>query len=200
MDRYTTLTTLGTTVSESRPVSLLFLAVALVVAAAATVFVPDALAQERTPGMQAYQAANPLGAPPQNQEEARVGRYSTTALAPPPSARAPLAVVATVSFPRGHVQTVGEAIEHLLIRTGYRLDQQRLTGTAAAVLSMPLPDAHRRLGPYRVDQMLSVLLGDPWVLSIDSASRTVSYAAPGQAPSETQRPAAAATATERAPS
>jgi conjugative transfer region protein (TIGR03748 family) len=182
--------------SRSRLLRHLLLSIALVAAAPAVVFLPEAVAQEKTPGMLAYEAANPLGAAHQDPtdlgaDESRVARYSTITLAPSPTARAPLAVIATVNFPRGHVQTVGDAVQHLLLRTGYQLERDRLTRRAAAVLAMPLPDSHRRLGPYRVDQMLSVLLGEPWVLSVDAASRTVTYAASGDTSPLANQPAPA---------
>lgn len=188
--------------------SPLLLAITLVMAAASSIFLPEAMAQERTLGAQAYDAAVPSasGQPVADLApgEARVARYSTTSITPAPAARQPLAVVATVNFPRGHIATVGDAIQHLLVRTGYRLDTAQLSQRATAVLAMPLPDAQRRLGPYRVDQMLGVLLGEPWVLSVDNASRSITYAAPGEplpsiAPQVVPTPAAAASSTGRTP-
>jgi len=188
--------------------SPLLLAVTLVTAAASTVFLSDAMAQARAPGTPAYEAAGPQASAQPIADlapgEARVARYSTTSIAPTVTARQPLAVVATVNFPRGHIATVGDAIQHLLVRTGYQLDTAQLSARATAVLSMPLPDAQRRLGPYRVDQMLSVLLGEPWVLSVDNATRSVSYAAPGEplplaTPQVVPAPAAAASSTGRTP-
>ncbi len=188
--------------------SPLLLAITLVTAAASSIFLPEAMAQERAPGWPAYGAATSAGTNQPTGDlapgEARVARYSTTSISPPPAARQPLAVVATVNFPRGHIATVGDAIQHLLVRTGYQLDTAPLSQRAAAVLSMPLPDAQRRLGPYRVDQMLSVLLGDPWVLSVDNAARSVSYAAPGEplptiVPQIVPTPAAAASGIGRTP-
>lgn len=188
--------------------SPLLLAVTLVAAAAASIFLPEVAAQERTPGSLAYDAANQLGAGQPVGDlapgETRVARYSTTNISPTAVARQPLAVIATVNFPRGHIATVGDAIQHLLVRTGYQLDTGQLSPRAAAVLSMPLPDAQRRLGPYRVDQMLGVLLGEPWVLSVDNATRSVTYAAPGEPlppvlPQVVPAPAAAASSIGRVP-
>lgn len=188
--------------------SRLLLSIALVFAAAGIVFLPEAVAQERTPGMLVYDAANPLGSPRADTAElgageAKLARYTTSNVAPSAAARAPLAVIATVNFPRGHVATVGDALEHLLLRTGYQLNRERLTVKATAVLGMPLPDSQRRLGPYRVDQMLSVLLGDPWVLGIDAATRTVTYGAPGDTSFPLGAPASpsqAQNSAERSPS
>lgn len=194
--------------TEGGHLSRVLLSLALVIAAAGVVFLPEAMAQERTPGMLAYDAANPLGASRADAAEleageAKLARYTTSTVAPSAASRAPLAVIATVNFPRGHVATVGDALEHLLVRTGYQLERERLTLKATAVLRMPLPDSQRRLGPYRVDQMLSVLLGDPWVLAVDAATRTVTYSAPGDTSFPLTAPAAPAqaqTSAERAPS
>jgi len=194
--------------SEGGHLSHFLLSIALVFSAMGVSFLPEAVAQERSLGRLAYDAANPLGAPaPDAAEleagEAKLARYTTSKVAPSAAARKPLAIIATVNFPRGHVATVGDALQHLLLRTGYQLDRERLTIKAAAVLGMPLPESQRRLGPYRVDQMLSVLLGEPWVLGVDALTRTVTYSAPGDAPFPLTAPATPAQAqntAERSPS
>lgn len=137
-------------------------------------------------------------------DEVRTGRYSTVTTQPTPAVRAPLQVVAVINFPRSHVNSVGDAIQYLLIRTGYRLDHAQLSERARAVLTLPLPDNQRRVGPYRVEQILDILLGDPWVLAIDTETRTVRYglaAAAGSAaaPAPAEAPSAPA-ATSAAPS
>lgn len=115
--------------------------------------------------------------------ELRLARYTTQAIAPDPQAGHPLAVVATVSFPRGQVRSVGDALVHLLARTGYALvPPARLDDAARALLDLPLPESHRRLGPYRVDAMLQVLLGDAWSVEIDALARSVRFEADGCAP------------------
>lgn len=115
--------------------------------------------------------------------ELRLARYTTQAIAPDPQAGHPLAVVATVSFPRGQVRSVGDALVHLLARTGYALvPPDRLDDAARALLDLPLPESHRRLGPYRVDAMLQVLLGDAWSVEIDALARSVRFEADGCAP------------------
>jgi conjugative transfer region protein (TIGR03748 family) len=112
--------------------------------------------------------------------ELRLARYTTQAIAPEPQAGHPLAVVATVHFPRGQVRSVGEALVHLLARTGYALvPADQLSEAARALLDLPLPESHRRLGPYRVDAMLQVLLGDAWSVEIDGLGRRVRFEADG---------------------
>ena len=63
----------------------------------------------------------------------------------------------------------------LLLRSGYRLAQHQANTPESAVLSMPLPEVHRQLGPYSVRTALLVLLGTPFVLSVDPMQRQVSY-------------------------
>lgn len=110
--------------------------------------------------------------------ELQVARYTTLASMPSEADAAPLAVVAKVHFPRPTVNTVGDAVRHLLLRTGYQLvAEDSLDGRVRAVLALRLPDNQRVLGPYRVDAMLGVLLGRPFRLAADPASRTVTYVA-----------------------
>lgn len=81
-----------------------------------------------------------------------------------------------VSLPRASVTTVGEAVNYLLLRTGYRLaDSPEAVSPPIPILSMPLPEVHRQLGPYSVRTALSVLVGAPFALSVDPAHRLVSF-------------------------
>jgi type IV pili sensor histidine kinase/response regulator len=122
----------------------------------------------------------------------QLGRYTSIEPTPAPLVSNPLAVVATVSFPRGYVETVGDALRHLLVRTGYRLvDEAQLDEAARALLRLPLPESHRRLGPYRVDAMLQALLGDVWRLQIDPVTRNVRFAAVGSGSADSINTAAA---------
>ncbi len=103
--------------------------------------------------------------------EQRLARYTTTPVTPDPEAANPLAVVATVRFPRERVRTVGEAVDYLLLRTGFRLDS---TDSAAhELLSHPLPEAHRELGPYRAQAILELLVGLPYQVITSHVQRTV---------------------------
>jgi conjugative transfer region protein (TIGR03748 family) len=114
-----------------------------------------------------------------DRSEVQVGRYTTLPAGPAPNESNPLAVIATVNFPRGHVYTVGDAIDYLLLRTGYRAVERDLLDTDVQnVMALPLPESHRRLGPYRVDAMLAVLLSKPYKLWINHLERTVSYVSP----------------------
>ena len=108
--------------------------------------------------------------------ELRLSRYTTAAASPDAAQLDPLESVVQLSLPRANVQTVGDAIAYLLLRTGYRLAApETADAQTRAVLAMPLPEVHRRLGPYSARTALTVLLGRPYVLSVDPMLRTVSY-------------------------
>ncbi len=110
-------------------------------------------------------------------DQIQVGRYTTLSTLADDAAANSLAVVATVHFPRGTVQSVDDAVRYLLIRTGYELAPvDQLDDRVQHVLGLRLPDSQRTLGPYRVDTMLGVLLGQPFQMVADALTRTVSYA------------------------
>ncbi|HYE71661.1 MAG TPA: hypothetical protein VD932_09085 [Aquabacterium sp.] len=113
-------------------------------------------------------------------DEVQVGRYTTLAPVLSEADTEPLAVVAKVHFPRSTVSTVGDAVRHLLLRTGYRLaGEDRLDERARDLLDLRLPDNQRVLGPYRVDTMLGALVGRSFSLVADPASRVITYVAAG---------------------
>lgn len=138
--------------------------------------------------------APPAASPVQTAaSELQVGRYTTLAALPSEADADPLAVVAQVHFPRGVVATVEDAVRYLLLRTGYQLTPaEQLDPRVKGVLGMRLPDNQRVLGPYRVDAMLGVLLGTPFRLSTDPATRTVTYLPPSQGGTPAASPVAAA--------
>jgi conjugative transfer region protein (TIGR03748 family) len=72
------------------------------------------------------------------------------------------------------VQTVGQALDYTLMRTGYRLvDPSALEPQAARLLDMPLPESQRVVGPYRVRTVLEVLTGQNWRWNEDPLQRQV---------------------------
>lgn len=108
--------------------------------------------------------------------ELRVGRYTTVAAAPPEAQSNPLDAVVVLSFPRNHVKSVQDAVSYLLMRTGYRLSNVELLGKEVKeILALPLPEVHRKMGPYSVRAALLVLLGTPFTLSTDPVRRQIAY-------------------------
>ena len=122
-------------------------------------------------------------------EHLRLARYTTAAALPDPTLTQPLAVLAHVSFPRDAVTTVGEALDYLLLRTGYRLGDA--DAPANALLGLPLPEAHRQLGPYSVHAIAAVLVGSAYELQVSEIDRRVVVVLAEPAP---QTPASIATA------
>lgn len=127
-----------------------------------------------------------------------LARYTTAAAAPDATRGQPLAVVATVHFPRATVTTVGDALNHLLVRTGYTLiPAEQLDPLAARLLKLDLPESQRALGPYRVDAMLHVLLGEGWTLQVDNLQRRIGFGPAAAAAAEVAAPAAVTASAER---
>ena len=142
-------------------------------AAAATALTPPA------PAASPAASALPVADPRTTDAQTQLARYTTLSLRPSDADENPLVVIATVHFPRQVVRTVGDAVRYLLIRTGYQLAPvDTLDPRVNAVFGLPLPDNQRALGPYRVDSMLTVLMGHPYQLATDRLTRTVSYTAP----------------------
>ena len=142
--------------------------------------------------------------------EVVLGRYSTQSAEPPPDAAEPLDVVAQLSFPRATVRTVGDALQHTLLRTGYTLvEASDLALEARRFLELPLPESQREVGPYRVTKVIDVLLGSTWRWHRDPLRRRLwftvapAYAALVQPPSPLAplpaAPAAAAVAVVAVP-
>ena len=72
--------------------------------------------------------------------------------------------------------TVGEALSHLLERSGYRLASLEASDPALPLLlKNPLPMVHRVLGPVTLRNALNMLAGSVWNLVIDPVNRIVSF-------------------------
>jgi type IV pili sensor histidine kinase/response regulator len=80
-----------------------------------------------------------------------------------------------VRFPRS-VQTVGGALQHLLPPSGYQLaDTRNVDPHVAILMSRPLPEVHRQIGPTTLQDALTVLAGEGWQLEVDPVHRLVSF-------------------------
>lgn len=78
-----------------------------------------------------------------------------------------------ISIPPTLDASVGDALRHVLLRTGYRLCDAPET---TALYALPLPAAHLRLGPLPLRDALRALAGPAWELSVDDAARAVCFA------------------------
>ena len=111
----------------------------------------------------------------------RVARYTTVEPGASDTQRAPLETIVTVAFPRDQVNTVGQAVHYLLMRTGFRLSpEDQLPAAVQAILTLPLPEVQRRIGPIRVSAALGVLLGEPFRLTSDPLRREIAYTLEGE--------------------
>jgi len=102
----------------------------------------------------------------------RYGRYTLVELAPEPAQRDLLQQTVEVSIPPTLDANVGDAMRHVLLRSGYRLCDAI---DADALYALPLPAAHLRLGPLLLRDALLTLAGPAWTLSVDDLSREVCF-------------------------
>ncbi|MCK0513215.1 hypothetical protein [Aromatoleum buckelii] len=121
-------------------------------------------------------------ATPPPPDHVRLARYTDAEPVPAAAVVDPLTVVATVHFPREQVRTVGDAVDYLLLRTGYRVASA--DPAATTLLALPLPESHRVLGPYPARAILQVLLGNAYDVKASPVDRTLAIALrdPGSAP------------------
>jgi len=105
----------------------------------------------------------------------QVGRYSLFAATPTEAQADPLQATITVQFPDA-VRTVGDAMQHVLRHSGYRLAGSEATGSASAYLmALPLPAVHQSLGPMPLKRALDTLAGPAFRLVEDPVHRLVTF-------------------------
>jgi conjugative transfer region protein (TIGR03748 family) len=105
----------------------------------------------------------------------QVGRYSLFAATPTEAQADPLQATITVQFPDA-VRTVGDAMQHVLRQSGYRLAGSEATGSELAYLmALALPAAHQSLGPMTLRQALETLAGPAFRLVEDPVHRLVAF-------------------------
>lgn len=102
----------------------------------------------------------------------RYGRYTLIELVPEPAQRDLMRQVVEVVIPPSLDANVGDAMRHVLRRSGYRLCD---TANAAALYALPLPAAHLHLGPLMLRDALLTLAGPAWDVSIDDSARQVCF-------------------------
>ena len=107
--------------------------------------------------------------------EVTVARYSTVQPAPSMAQRDPLAAPVVSVLPAS-VTRIGEAVEILLGPSGYRLASPLAAATErVALLDLPLPEAHRTLGPLPLRTALAILAGPAFRLVEDPVHRLISF-------------------------
>jgi len=105
----------------------------------------------------------------------RHGRYTLVELAPEVAQRHLMRQLIEVSIPPTLDASVGDALRHVLQRSGYRLCD---TPETAALYALPLPAAHLHLGPMTLRHALLTLAGPAWELSVDDVARQVCFKRP----------------------
>ncbi len=105
----------------------------------------------------------------------QVGRYSLLTAAPTEAQNKLLATTVAIRLP-GRIQTVGEAVRHILQRSGYRLAAPESIGPdSVALFALPLPAVHRSLGPMTLRDALEMLAGPAFHLVHDPVHRLITF-------------------------
>lgn len=111
----------------------------------------------------------------------RYGRYTLVELTPTAAQQDLLLQVVDVSIPGTLHASVGDALRHVLRRSGYQLCSGRDTD---ALGSLPLPAAHYHLGPLQLRDALLTLTGPARTLHVDHTTRSVCFSQPHATPAE----------------
>jgi len=105
----------------------------------------------------------------------QTGRYSAVYAVPTEAQRNPLEAIVTVEFPEA-VTTVGHAVRHVLVGTGYDLsDSLHWDVEVFDLVNYPLPQIQRTLGPLSVLDVLDVLIGASFRVVVDPVQRQIAF-------------------------
>lgn len=106
----------------------------------------------------------------------RIARYTESSLAPSREVENPLDAVINIHLPR-QMKLVGESVEYLLARSGYRIRESRLVSTPEmfVLFALPIPAQHRAMGTLRLETALKVLAGDAYEFHKNKVTREVWY-------------------------
>ncbi|SSC09273.1 PilL [bacterium endosymbiont of Bathymodiolus sp. 5 South] len=99
----------------------------------------------------------------------QIDRYTIINKIETPAQANLLSVVISVKFAQ-HVITVKQAIEELLVKSGYDLDSNY---ESEKINNFKLPEVHREIGPIPLKRAIKVLLGPAWDLQVDEISRSI---------------------------
>lgn len=124
------------------------------------------------PPVVSSQAVESVASPPAYVPVVRYGRYTLVELAPTEAQRDLLLQVVDVAVPETLHASVGDALRHVLLRSGYRMCDGH---DADALLTLPLPVAHYRLGPVVLRDALLILAGPAWDLQVDDGTRRICF-------------------------
>lgn len=105
----------------------------------------------------------------------RYGRYTLVEISPEAGQRELLDQIVDVTVPANLSSSVGDALRYVLLRSGYRLCEDR--STHSPLDALPLPVAHTHLGPMRLRDALTVLVGPARDIHVDEATREICFSA-----------------------
>jgi len=104
-----------------------------------------------------------------------VHRYTNVTAVPTAAQQNLMHVVVQLVFPP-EVQTVGDAINYALSRSGYRLAPNMKRDIGMGILaSQPLPTVDRRLGPVSLQDALIALAGPAYDMNVNDLMRTIAF-------------------------
>ena len=105
----------------------------------------------------------------------QVDRYSELTAGPTLEQRDLLAATVAVSIPN-NIASLGGALRWILRDSGYRLAADSIIPPEAhSMLKLPLPAAHRRLGPMPLKEVLALMVGPEFHIVQDPVHRLVSF-------------------------
>ena len=104
----------------------------------------------------------------------RQDRYTLVTTRPTLEQRQPLYQLVNVQITPALHATVGEALHHVLQRSGYALCAD--SAAVDRLFRRPLPAVQHQLGPISLLDALTIIGGPAWQLDIDPVDRTVCYA------------------------
>lgn len=112
---------------------------------------------------------------PPSATQIRVGRYTNADAVNTKQQENLLEVVIDTEIP-SKAQTVGEAIEFLLTRSGFSMASPSIQGEhVKQLLSKPLPHAHRKIGPVMLKDALMMLIGKAYWMKVDPVHRLIAF-------------------------
>lgn len=111
-------------------------------------------------------------------EVVHTGRYTLVSIAPLDSQQFPLRQITAKDIPtpkkKQPALTRSDAMQAWLGNTGYSLCVPT-TAESKNLLSGPLPEIQREMGPMRIEAALQVIAGSAWLMTVDEVSHTVCF-------------------------
>lgn len=112
---------------------------------------------------------------PPKETEIRIGRYTAAKASNTDEQENLLNVVIQTEIP-AKIVTVGEAIDFLLLRSGFSLAPVEAQGKhVPQLLNKTLPHAHRKVGPVMLKDALSMLVGNAFWMRADPVHRLIAF-------------------------